>query len=103
MRYRCAGGDIPTSRALKVKAATAGQKDQHAVTNHLCDALIAPHSENDATFLAVSEIGRPAEISFRAFVQEATQMAHVLRDHGVRPGGSDRCAGPEAVGDTGAL
>jgi len=56
------------------------------VTNHLYDALIAPHAENDATFLVLNEIGRPAEISFRDFVGEASQLAHVLQEIGVKPG-----------------
>lgn len=56
------------------------------MTNHLYDALIAPHAENDATFLVLNEIGRPAEISFRDFVGEASQLAHVLQEIGVKPG-----------------
>ena len=56
------------------------------MTNHLYDALFAPHAENDACFLELDEQGSPAEISFRAFIRRANQMAHVLVSNGVEPG-----------------
>ena len=53
------------------------------MTNHLYDALIAPHTNNDHPFL-IDDDGQT--VSYRDFVGAAARMAHVLASHGVEPG-----------------
>ncbi|WP_424933480.1 malonate--CoA ligase [Amaricoccus macauensis] len=53
------------------------------MTNHLYDALFAPHRETDSVFLRTDD-GK--EISYRAFVARAAQIANVLTGSGVEPG-----------------
>ncbi|MSU89108.1 AMP-binding protein [Rhodobacteraceae bacterium 2CG4] len=53
------------------------------MTNHLYDALFAPHRDNDAVFLRT---GAGDAISYRAFVARAAQIAAVLTGAGVGAG-----------------
>jgi malonyl-CoA/methylmalonyl-CoA synthetase len=53
------------------------------VTNTLYDALIAPHTDNDAIFLALDD---GTEVSYASFVKRVAQLAHVLTDAAVKPG-----------------
>lgn len=53
------------------------------MTNTLYDALIAPHANNTRPFMTCDD-GRT--ITYAGFVQRVAQLAHVLRDAGVRPG-----------------
>ncbi len=53
------------------------------MTNTLYDALIAPHANNDAVFLTLDD---GTNISYASFVARVAQLAHVLRDTGVKPG-----------------
>lgn len=53
------------------------------MTNTLYDALIAPHAQNDAVFLALDD---GARISYADFVGRVAQLAHVLTEAGVQPG-----------------
>jgi len=53
------------------------------VTNTLYDALIAPHANNDATFLTLDD---GTQVSYANFVSRVAQLAHVLTDAGVKPG-----------------
>ncbi len=53
------------------------------MTNTLYDALIAPHRQNDATFLVCDDGVR---ISYADFVGRVAQLAHVLTEAGVKPG-----------------
>ena len=61
------------------------------MSNHLYDQLIAPQARNDSCFLMLHDPsnGR-GELSFAEFTELASQFAHVLVAHGVRPG--DRIA-----------
>ncbi len=54
-----------------------------SVTNILYDALIAPHEESTASFLHCDD---GSTLTYGAFVRRAAQIAHVLRDAGIRPG-----------------
>ncbi|MDA5557144.1 malonate--CoA ligase [Shimia sp. MMG029] len=53
------------------------------MTNILYDALIAPHAQNTAEFLACDD---GVSLSYQGFVARAAQMAHVLTAAGVAPG-----------------
>ena len=53
------------------------------MTNTLYDALIAPHTNNDAVFLTLDD---GSTLSFAGFVGRVAQLAHVLVDAGVKPG-----------------
>ncbi len=53
------------------------------MTNHLYDALIAPHADNQAIFL---ECDDGTALTFKDFVARAAQIAHVLTQAGVAPG-----------------
>ena len=53
------------------------------MTNTLYDALIAPHADNQATFLTCDD---GSEISYAAFVGRVAQLTHVLTNAGVKPG-----------------
>jgi malonyl-CoA/methylmalonyl-CoA synthetase len=53
------------------------------VTNTLYDALIAPHAQNNAVFLAL-DVG--SAWTYGHFVARTAQLAHVLGTNGVRPG-----------------
>ncbi len=57
------------------------------MTNHLYDALFAPHAGSDRTFLILPD---GPSVSFGAFVAEAARAAHALRSSGLQPG--DRVA-----------
>ncbi|WP_299625168.1 malonyl-CoA synthase [uncultured Tateyamaria sp.] len=53
------------------------------MTNTLYDALVAKHAGNDTLFLDCDD---GTQMSYGAFAKRAGQIAHVLRDAGVRPG-----------------
>ena len=53
------------------------------MSNHLYDHLIARHAKNDACFLQQDDA---PSISYAAFVELVAQIAHVLRDSGLKPG-----------------
>lgn len=53
------------------------------MTNILYDALFAPHVGNFSPFLTCDD---GTTVSYDAFLKRAAQLAHVLRDAGVRPG-----------------
>ncbi len=53
------------------------------MTNHLYDALIAPHAANDAPFLICDD---GSTTSYRAFVAQGAQMANALTNAGASPG-----------------
>ena len=53
------------------------------MTNTLYDALIAPHANNTRPFMTCDD---GSTISYAGFVQRVAQLAHVLRDSGVKPG-----------------
>ena len=53
------------------------------MTNTLYDALIAPHAENEATFLTLDD---GTDVSYAGFVSRVAQLAHVLADAGVKAG-----------------
>ncbi|MCT8161750.1 malonate--CoA ligase [Pseudoruegeria sp. SHC-113] len=53
------------------------------MTNHLYDALFAPHAENDATLFTRPDA---APMSYRAFIARVGQMAHALTRAGLKPG-----------------
>ncbi|KQZ94117.1 malonyl-CoA synthase [Mesorhizobium sp. Root157] len=55
--------------------------------NVLYDALLAPHQGNPKPFLYLKD---GAVVSYDAFLKLSARIAHVLRDHGVKPG--DRVA-----------
>lgn len=60
------------------------------MSNHLYDQLIAPRARSDSCFLMLEEPGTGRELSFAGFAELASQFAHMLVAHGVRPG--DRIA-----------
>ncbi|MDF1749099.1 MAG: AMP-binding protein, partial [Alphaproteobacteria bacterium] len=67
------------------------------MTNHLYDALFQPHVDREAPFLILSD-GRIE--TYRAFLDRAARIAHVITDMGLVPG--DRLAvqvakSPEAL------
>ena len=53
------------------------------MTNTLYDALVAPHAGNGATFLTFDDGG---SLTYAGFVKRVAQLAHALKDNGVRPG-----------------
>ncbi|WP_223427135.1 AMP-binding protein [Tateyamaria pelophila] len=53
------------------------------MTNILYDALIAPHAQNNAAFLVLDD---GTTMTYAGFVARVAQLAHVLKDAGVRPG-----------------
>lgn len=53
------------------------------MTNHLYDALIAPHRENDAVFLRTDD---GHAIQYRDFVARTARIANVLQAAQVQPG-----------------
>lgn len=53
------------------------------MTNTLYDALIAPHTKNDAIFLTLDD---GTDVSYANFVVRVGQLAHVLADAGIKPG-----------------
>ncbi|MEP1612206.1 MAG: malonyl-CoA synthase [Roseobacter sp.] len=53
------------------------------MTNVLYDALIAKHAQNDAVFLTRDD---GTELTYAGFVKRVAQLAHALRDAGVKPG-----------------
>ena len=57
------------------------------MANVLYDALFAPHQGKAAPFLFLED---GATLSYDAFIRLAARIAHVLQDHGVKPG--DRVA-----------
>lgn len=69
------------------------------MTNTLYDALIAPHTRNDAVFLTLDDA---TEVSYAGFVSRVAQLAHVLRDAGVEPGDRVLVQAPKLL-DTVAL
>ena len=53
------------------------------MTNILYDALIAPHANNEATFLTLDD---GTLVSYASFVSRVAQLANVIVDAGVKPG-----------------
>ncbi len=53
------------------------------MTNTLYDALIAPHTNNDAVFLTLDD---GTQVTYASFVARVAQLAHVLADTGMKPG-----------------
>ena len=64
------------------------------MANHVYDHLIARHADNDACFL--KRYDAPA-ISYAAFVELVAQIAHVLRDAGLKPGDRVVVQAPKCV------
>jgi malonyl-CoA/methylmalonyl-CoA synthetase len=64
------------------------------MSNPLYDALFEPHKNNEACFLITDE---GEQLSFRQFVGMAAQIAHVLRDAGVKPGDRIAVQAPKRV------
>ncbi|WP_341368413.1 malonyl-CoA synthase [Yoonia sp. BS5-3] len=53
------------------------------MTNTLYDALIAPHADNEQTFLDCDD---GSTLSYGGFVRRVAQLAHVVTNAGVQPG-----------------
>ena len=57
------------------------------MTNHLYDALFAPHATSDRVFLTLAD---GSGVSYRDFIAQTARFAHALRRAGLQPG--DRVA-----------
>ena len=64
------------------------------MSNHAYDHLIARHAENDACFLKRDDA---PPVSYAAFVELVAQIAHVLRDSGLKPGDRVVVQAPKCV------
>jgi len=64
------------------------------MSNHLYDALFAPHADRADCFL--QQPGAP-DLSYADFVRRAAQIAHVLQDAGVSPGARVVVQAPKTV------
>ena len=88
-RLRCGG---LTGRQGGIRG-RQGRNGSHkmGMSNYLYDQLIAPQVRNNSCFLMLDKTGTGcSELSFAEFTELASQFAHMLVAHGVRPG--DRIA-----------